>query len=619
MSRACCDEHGHDHPEGGDRLREIIELGVSGLLFGLSFAFGSASPFLLIPASLIARYRMVIAAGRSVAKLKPFDENVLVTVATVGAMAIKEVHEAAAVMILFRAGELLEEIAVERSRRSIKSLLEIKPESATVLLEGGRAEVRPAQEVKVGEVVLVKPGERVPLDGEVIEGESGLDLSALTGESVPVRVRAGDKVFSGSVNLTGALKVRVSRPFSESVVSRILRLVEEAAQRKSGAERFIARFARVYTPAVVGGAVLTALLPPLLGFGSFQMWVYRSLVFLMISCPCALVLSVPLTAFAGLGAAARKGILIKGSGFLEALCRVEAVVFDKTGTLTLGVFDLQKITPLNGFSEKDTLRYAAIAEKLSDHPIALAITRAWGGETPEVQHFEEIAGKGVKAVSNGSTFLAGNQKMLDDLGIEHECREVGTVVHVVKDGVLVGEIVVGDRVKSDVKEAIDRLRAMGVRRIYMLTGDKREVAQRIGGELGLDGVFAELMPDEKVDKLEEIKSRHGKVAFVGDGINDAPAIMRADVGIAMGGMGRDAAIEAADVVIATDEPSKVVTAIQIARKTRRITWQNVWFALSVKAIVLGLGFLGMATIWEAVFADVGVALLTVLNSLRAMR
>ena len=619
MSRACCDEHGHDHPEGGDRLREIIELGVSGLLFGLSFAFGSASPFLLIPAYLIAGYRMLIAAGWSVAKLKPFDENVLVTVATVGAMAIKEVHEAAAVMILFRAGELLEEIAVERSRRSIKSLLEIKPESATVLLEGGRAEVRPAQEVKVGEVVLVKPGERVPLDGEVIEGESGLDLSALTGESVPVRVRAGDKVFSGSVNLTGALKVRVSRPFSESVVSRILRLVEEAAQRKSGAERFIARFARVYTPAVVGGAVLTALLPPLLGFGSFQMWVYRSLVFLMISCPCALVLSVPLTAFAGLGAAARKGILIKGSGFLEALCRVEAVVFDKTGTLTLGVFDLQKITPLNGFSEKDTLRYAAIAEKLSDHPIALAITRAWGGETPEVQHFEEIAGKGVKAVSNGSTFLAGNQKMLDDLGIEHECREVGTVVHVVKDGVLVGEIVVGDRVKSDVKEAIDRLRAMGVRRIYMLTGDKREVAQRIGGELGLDGVFAELMPDEKVDKLEEIKSRHGKVAFVGDGINDAPAIMRADVGIAMGGMGRDAAIEAADVVIATDEPSKVVTAIQIARKTRRITWQNVWFALSVKAIVLGLGFLGMATIWEAVFADVGVALLTVLNSLRAMR
>lgn len=619
MSRLCRDDRCELEEERGDRLREIAGLGLSALLFGLSFAFGSISLFLLIPSYLLAGYEMLIGAGRSILRLRPFDENLLVSLATIGAMAIREVHEAAAVMILFRAGELLEEIAVERSRRSIRSLLEIRPESATVLLEDGRAEVRPPREVKVGELILIKPGERVPLDGEVVEGESAIDLSSLTGESVPVRVRAGDEIFSGAVNLTGALKVRVSRPFSESTVSRILRLVEEAASRKSKAERFIARLARLYTPAVVGGAILMALLPPLLGSGGFRDWIYRSLILLMISCPCSLVLSVPLTAFAGLGAAARKGMLIKGSGFLEALGEVDAVVFDKTGTLTLGAFDLQKITPLNGFSESDTLKYAAVAEKLSNHPIALAISKAWKGETPEVQSFEEIAGKGVRAISDGSILHVGNQKMLDELGIKHECSEVGTVVHVVKDGVLVGEIVVGDKVKSDVREAIEDLRAMGVERIYMLTGDKREVAQRIGEELGLDEVFAELMPDEKVEKLEEIKSRHEKVAFVGDGMNDAPAIMRADVGIAMGGMGRDAAIEAADVVIATDEPSRVVTAMRIARKTRRITWQNVWFSLGVKMVVLGLGFLGMAAIWEAVFADVGVALLTVLNSLRAMR
>jgi Cd2+/Zn2+-exporting ATPase len=624
-------EHGHEcaacgvgngHEKGEEsRLREIIELSLALLIFGSGFLVGRFSPVAFIAAYLLAGYGIIYGALRDVLRGKAFGENLLITIASIGAIAVREIPEAAAVMLFFRVGEFLEEMAVDRSRRSIKAILDVRPDRATVILEDGTVQERSPQTVEVGEVILVKPGERMPLDGEVVEGVSAVDQSPITGESIPIPVNPGSTVYSGSVNLKGALKVRVERPFQESTVSRILRLVEEAGERKAQVERFITRFARVYTPAVVSAAFLTATIPPLLGFGPFGMWVYRALIFLVISCPCALVISIPLGIFGGIGGAARKGILVKGGNYLEALSRIDGVVFDKTGTLTMGVFELQKISPFNGFSESDTLKYAVMAERLSDHPVATAITNEWKEnlETlPEVEDFEEIAGKGVKATSGGAVLHAGNVKLLDDLGIEHVCKEPGTVVHVVKDGVLVGEIVVSDRVKEDVRYTVRELKRMGVKGIYMLTGDKREIADQIGREFGFDEVYAELLPHEKVERFEEIKKRHNLVAFVGDGINDAPVIARADIGVAMGGIGRDAAVEVADVVIATDEPSKMVAAVKVARKTRRIVWENIIFSISVKFIFLSLGFMGMATMWEAIFADVGVAILAIFNSLRAM-
>jgi len=600
------------------KLREIVEFSLSILIFGLGFISGRFSPAIFITAYLIAGYRIIHAALKDVLRGEAFGENLLLTIASTGAIAIKEIPEAAAVMIFFRTGDFLEEIAIERSRRSIKAILDVRPEKANVVLEDGTVKEFHPKEVEVGRTILVKPGERVPLDGKVIEGNSAVDQSPITGESIPIPVSPGSDVFSGSVNLRGAIKVRVERPFERSMASRILKLVEEASERKAHVERFITRFARFYTPSIVVAAVLTAVLPPLLGFGPFGKWIYRALIFLVISCPCALVISIPLGIFGGIGGAARKGVLVKGGNFLDALSRIDGVVFDKTGTLTMGVFELQKIRPFNGFSKSDTLRYAAIAEKLSDHPVAIAIADRWKEDLPEVEEFEEIAGKGVRAVLEGTTLHVGNVKLLDDLGIEHTCREHGTVLHVIKDGVLVGEIVVSDKVKEDVRHTIEELKRMGIKGVYMLTGDKREIAERIGEEFGFDGVYAELLPHEKVGRYEEIKAKHNLVAFVGDGINDAPVIARADVGIAMGGMGREAAIEVADVVIATDEPSKLVEGIKVARKTRRIVWQNVIFSISVKAVFLGLGFVGMATMWEAIFADVGVAILAIFNSLRAM-
>ncbi len=624
------DKHGHRHgsecpvcspaegQEESGRLREIVELSLSILIFGVGFLSGRFSPAIFIAAYLIAGYRIIHAALKDVLRGKAFGENLLMTIASIGAIIIREIPEAAAVMIFFRIGEFLEEIALERSRRSIRAILDVRPERANVVLENGTIQERHPEAVEVGQTILVKPGERIPLDGRVIDGSSAVDQSPITGESIPVSVSPGSEVFSGSVNLRGAIKVRVERPFEQSMVSRILKLVEEAGERKAHVEKFITRFARFYTPSIVGIAALTAVLPPLLGFGPFGKWIYRALIFLVISCPCALVISIPLGIFGGIGGAARKGILIKGGNYLDALSRIDCVVFDKTGTLTMGVFELQKINPFNGFSESDTLRYAAIAERLSDHPLAIAIAKGWKENLPEVEEFEEIAGKGVRVVSEGMTLHVGNIKLLGDLGIEHACRESGTVVHVVKDGVLVGEIVVSDRVKEDVRHTIKELKRMGIKGVYMLTGDKKEIAERIGEEFGFDGVYAELLPHEKVERYEDIKAKHNLVAFVGDGINDAPVIARADVGIAMGGMGREAAVEVADVVIATDEPSKLVEGIKVARKTRRIVWQNVIFSISVKAAFLGLGFVGVATMWEAIFADVGVAILAIFNSLRAM-
>ena len=586
-------------------------------------------PYLLVGAPTLKE------AAEGIAHGDVFNENFLMTVATLGALCIgflpgaeTEFPEAVFVMLFFAVGELFETYAEGRSRDSISHLMDIRPDTADVE-RNGRVETVPPEEVRIGEIIVIRPGEKVPLDGTVIEGTSSLNTVALTGESMPRDVSAGDEVISGCINLSGVLRVRTTKSFGESTVSKILRLVESADGQKSRSESFITRFARVYTPIVVFAALLLAFLPPLFsetGFSaSFATWLHRALIFLVVSCPCALVISVPLTFFGGLGGASRKGILIKGSSYMDTLARIGTVVFDKTGTLTKGEFAVEAVHP-EDFNENELLHLAAHVEHFSTHPIGEALRAAFPNEATDgcsVTDVEEIAGQGIKACVEGRTVCVGNTRMMDSVGAGwHECHRAGTIIHVAVDGKYAGHIVINDRVKEDSAEAVAALKRLGVSRTVMLTGDREEVARDVAGRLGLDAYHAALLPADKVSYLEQLlasKPAGRSLAFVGDGINDAPVLKRADVGIAMGGLGSDAAIEAADVVLMDDRPTKIATAVAIARRTLRIARQNIWFAVGVKVTILALATVGLGTMWMAVFADVGVTVLAVLNAMRALR
>lgn len=582
---------------------------------------------------LVAGYDVLGEALEGIMEREPFNEDLLMSIATLGALfigflpgAATEFPEAVFVMLFFQVGELFEHYAEDRSRKSIAELMNIRPDVAHVEREGGVQTVEPTS-VSVGEIIEVRPGERVPMDGCILEGETTLDTVALTGESVPRMAHPGDSIISGSVNLTGVLKVRVEKTFGESTASKIIDLVENAGEHKSKSETFIARFAKVYTPIVVYVAITLALLPPLFAENfatAFPVWLNRALTFLVVSCPCALVISIPLTFFGGIGGASRRGILIKGSNYMDALSKVDTVVFDKTGTLTRGVFKVTAIHP-EQCDEEQLLHLAAHVERFSTHPIAVSLREAYSHEQDgcTVEQVEEVSGQGVRAVVNGKTVCVGNTKMMEQLQVRfHPCELVGTIVHVAVEGEYFGHIVISDEMKSDAREAVASLKAAGVRRTVMLTGDRREVGEDVAKQLGLDEVHTELLPAEKVERVEALlkaKADGQSLIFVGDGMNDAPVLARADVGMAMGGLGSDAAIEAADVVIMDDKPSKVALAIALARRTVGIAMQNAWFAIGVKVLVLFLAAFGIATMWMAVFADVGVMVLAVLNAMRALK
>lgn len=558
-----------------------------------------------------------------------FDEKFLMMVATVGAFGTGEYPEASAVMLFYQVGELFQSIAVGRSRKSIAKLMDIRPDSATVIRDGEEIEVSP-EDVEVGEIIIVKPGEKIPLDGVITEGESSVNQAALTGESAPVDKAYSDNVISGTLNLTGVIKVRTTSTFGQSTVSKILELVENASDKKAKVENFITKFARYYTPAVVIAALLLAVIPPLfLGIGNWEIWktwLTRACVFLVVSCPCALVVSVPLSFFGGIGGASKDGILIKGAGYMEVLSKIDTVVFDKTGTLTKGVFEVDDVHP-NIVSVAELKDIAACCESFSSHPVAQSIIRAHEGHIDKslIGDVNEIAGKGVKAVVDGKTYYCGNGQLMDMCGAKwHDCHLTGTIIHVARetDGDIeyLGHIIINDQIKEDSEAAIKELKNVGVKRLVMLTGDKKSVAENVANKLGLTGFFAELLPADKVSKVEELLSTEkGRLAFVGDGINDAPVLMRADCGIAMGAMGSDAAIESADVVLMDDKPSKIADAMKIARKTMRIVWENIIFALGVKAVILILGAFGIANMWIAVFGDVGVLIIAILNAMRCMK
>ena len=576
----------------------------------------------LIPYAVIA-WDVLWRAVRNIAHGQVFDENFLMSLATVGALATGEYPEAVFVMLFYQVGELFQSYAVDQSRKSITSLMDIRPDYANIEVDGQLRQVDP-EDVAVGDTIVIKAGERIPLDGVVLEGTSNVDTAALTGESLPREAQPGDDVISGCVNLSGLLRVRVTKAFEESTVAKILDLVENSSSKKAKAENFITKFARYYTPAVVLAAVALALLPPL--FTSIQ-WVdsiQRALNFLVVSCPCALVISVPLSFFGGIGGASKNGILVKGGNYLEVLAKTELVVFDKTGTLTRGVFNVTAIHP-DHCGEAQLLELAALAERYSDHPISRSLKEAYGKEldASRVSNVEELSGRGVRATLDGRQICAGNDKLMEDIGVSwHPCHRVGTTVHVASDGVYLGHIVISDEVKPDAKEAITALKACGVRRTVMLTGDAKAVGESVAQELGLDEVHTQLLPADKVTRVEALLgevSPKGALAFVGDGINDAPVLSRADIGIAMGGLGSDAAIEAADIVLMDDKPSKLADAIRIARRTLAIVRQNIVFALAVKFLVLALSAAGVANMWEAVFADVGVSVIAILNAMRALK
>jgi Cd2+/Zn2+-exporting ATPase len=590
--------------------------------FLLPLSFGPKLS-LYIASYLLIGHRVLLQAGRNIAKGQIFDENFLMCTATVGAFGIGEFPEGVSVMLFYQIGEFFQDAAVNRSRKSIEKLMDIRPDYANIESDGGLVRVSP-DEVRRGDSIIVKPGEKVPLDGVVISGSSALDTSSLTGESLPRDVSEGSDVLSGSVNKTGVLLIRVTREFGESTVSKILDLVQNAGSRKSPTEQFITKFARVYTPVVVFSALALALLPPLFIPGAtFQDWVGRALIFLMVSCPCALVLSIPLSFFGGIGAASKKGVLIKGGEYLDALRSVDTFVFDKTGTLTYGEFSVSAMDAGHSHTPDELLEYAAYAESFSSHPIAVSIQKAYGKPVDQsrIQDYREVAGRGIEAMLDGRKVLAGSRNLLLENGIGcAESGEMGTAVYVAADGEYIGVIQIADRIRADSRKAVSGLRAQGIKNLVMLTGDTKSNARRVADELGLDQTFAELLPHQKVEKLEEIaKKSAGKTAFVGDGINDAPVLARADVGIAMGGLGSDAAIEAADVVLMTDEPGRLTDAISIARKTRSNVLQNIVIALSIKGVILVLGALGLANVWEAIFGDVGVAVIAIFNSMRLLR
>jgi len=600
------------------------------LLIGLIFEkqlhntpFEIAEYAVFITGYLIVGWKVIATAVKNIIRGQFFDEQFLMAIATLGAFAIHQMPEAVAVMLFYVTGELFQDIAVGRSRKSIKALLEIKPEYANLLSNGVTTKVSP-ETIKVDDVIVVKAGEKIPLDGKVIEGNSFVDTSALTGESVPRRLNVNDIALSGTINQTGVLTIQITKLFSESSVSKILELVENATSKKAETEKFITTFAKYYTPLVVIGALLLAILPPLLFTGqTFDDWIYRALVVLVISCPCALVISIPLGYFGGIGNASRKGILVKGSNFLDALTQVKTVVFDKTGTLTKGEFKVSEIVISNGFTKEQILEYAAYAETNSNHPVAKSISEAFGQDIDKlrIKQVEEISGYGIKAVIDNKTVLAGNDKLLHKENIIHPvCNVDGTVVHVAVDTVYAGYIIISDTLKDDAIEAIEKLKAKNIQTV-MLTGDNQFAAAAFAKKLNIDKFYYELLPGDKVKHIENLmqESNGGKVAFVGDGINDAPVIARADIGIAMGALGSDAAIETADVVLMTDSPSKVALAIDVAKSTRNIVWQNIYFAMGVKLIFIVLGILGVATMWEAVFGDMGVALIAVFNAIRILK
>ncbi len=572
---------------------------------------------------IIAGGDIVKRAVTNILRGKVFDENFLMSVATIGAFLIGEYPEGIAVMLFYQVGELFQSYAVDKSRRSIADAMDIRPDYANVKRGDEVIKIDP-DEVKIGDIIVIKPGERVPLDGKVIEGNSMVDTSALTGESVPREVEVGHEILSGCININGVITAEVTKEYGESTVSKILDLVENASSKKSQSEQFITKFARYYTPIVVILAVFIAIIPPLVIEGAtFSDWIYRALAFLVVSCPCALVVSIPLSFFGGIGGASRKGILVKGSNYLEALAETEIIVFDKTGTLTKGVFNVQEVHP-KGVSREELLELTAYAESYSNHPISSSLKQAYGKEIDNgrISDVEEISGHGVIATVDGKKVMAGNIKLMKKKNIAYFDGElIGTVVHVAVDNQYAGYIVIADEVKPDSAQAITELKAANIKQTVMLTGDNKNVGLKVAKELGLDKVYAELLPADKVEKLEELfsqKSKKGKLAFVGDGINDAPVLARADIGIAMGGLGSDAAIEAADIVIMTDEPSKIATAIKISKKTLKIASQNTVFAIGIKIIVLILSAFGITTMWAAIFADVGVTIIAVLNAFRAL-
>ncbi len=620
----CCREHQHEHS-----WQNILRLIGGVVLFAVGILLGEvwqvALPVRLV--FLLASYLVLGGdvlwhACRNIVKGRVFDENFLMSLSTLGAFALGEFYEAVAVMLLYQVGESFQARAVQRSRQAITNLMDIRPDTVTVL-KNHVPQVVPPQAVAVGDVIMVKAGEKIPLDGVVLTGQSLLDTKALTGESLPSAVQAGDEVFSGCVNQSGVLTLRVTKLYGESTVAQIIELVEHAVQRKAPTENFITKFARYYTPVVVLLAVLVAVIPPLFCHGVWAEWLHRALVFLVVSCPCALVISVPLAFFVGIASSAKQGVLIKGSNYLEALQQLKTVVFDKTGTLTQGNCQVTAVLPATGYNAQQVLSYAVQAERYSQHPLSKCILASCEPTvaTTELTDYQEIFGQGVRAVGK-QTILVGNAELMQSQGIDYQaCQQAGTKVYVAVDGVYVGCLLINDRLRADSQQAITALKQMGVQKTVMLTGDDRQVGQAVAQQLGIDEVHAELLPHAKVAQLERLLStvQGGKVAYVGDGINDAPVLARADVGIAMGGLGSDATLESADVVLMTDEPIRLVRAIQVAKKTKHIIWQNIIFALAVKVIFMLCGLLGVGNLWLAVFGDVGVTLLTVVNTLRLLR
>jgi len=605
----------------------MIQIIISAILF----AIGLLVPFsnewitkgIYIVAYLIVGLEIVIKAIENIFKGEVFDEHFLMAVATIGAFAIGEFPEAVAVMLFYQIGELFQDYAVDKSKESITNLMDIRPDVAVVKRNGKIETVKP-ETVKIGEEIVVKPGEKIPLDGTIIDGSSMLDTSALTGESVPRSAKIGEKVLSGCINQSGVLTIKVEKEFGESTVSKILDLVENASNKKSKSENFITKFAKIYTPTVVGIAVLLAIIPPfLLNWGSFSEWLERALTFLVVSCPCALVISIPLGFFGGIGGASRKGVLIKGSNYLELLSKTDIFVFDKTGTLTEGVFEVQKINPVD-ISEEELLKIAAYAESYSNHPISASIKKAYQKEINQeiIEKTEEISGKGIVSQIENKTVVIGNNKIMQEKGIEYkESNDIGTILYVAINNKFAGSIVIADKIKEDAKQTIQGLKRNTVSKTVMLTGDKKEIAEKVAKQIEIDEVYTDLLPDQKVEKVEELlkqKSEKGKLVFVGDGINDAPVLTISDIGVAMGGLGSDAAIEAADIVIMTDETSKISKAINLSKKTMRIVRENIIFAIFVKIAVLVLTAFGASTMWEAVFADVGVSVIAIINALRML-
>lgn len=620
-------ENGEDENED-NRKTQIIKLIIGGALFavGMIFNFQNWLEFAIFLSSyIVVGGGVLLRAVKGIARGQVFSEHFLMSVATIGAFLIGEYAEGVAVMLFYMIGEMFQDMAVDHSRKSISSLMDIRPDYANLKVGDKLKKVSP-EDVNIGDLIIIKPGEKIPLDGNVIEGISMVDTSALTGESLPRELEPGKAALSGFINKNGVLTVAVTKGFEDSTVSKILDLVENASSRKAPTEQFITKFARYYTPVVVVSALALAIIPPLVIPGALLSdWVYRALVFLVVSCPCALVISIPLGFFGGIGGASKKGILIKGSNYLEALNNVETVVFDKTGTLTKGVFKVTQLNPQKNYTEEQILEYAAYAESYSNHPIALSIISAYRKEIDEsrINNYQEKAGNGIQATINGNEVVVGNKRMMENENIscENDIDTTGTVVHIAVNQRYAGNIVISDEIKDDSAQALKEIKSLGIKKTVMLTGDLKIVGEKIGNQLGLDEVYSELLPGDKVEKfewLESKKSPKGKLMFVGDGINDAPVLARADIGVAMGGMGSDAAIEAADIVIMTDEPSKIASAFRIAKRTRVIVFENIIFALGVKGIFLVLGALGLASMWEAVFADVGVALIAIFNALRVL-